>query len=97
MGRFPLTLSIDQKIRNYILHLKAQPETSIVHQALRISKHLHSNCQNMIIDDIRTKNDINLYVTKSRKAYVELWKARLENSKKSEFYKTLKNVYNCRQ
>ena len=53
--------------------------------------------QNNIIDDIRTKNDVNLYATKSRKTYVELWKNRLENSKKLEFYKTLKKEYNCEQ
>ena len=111
LGRFPLKLNIDQKLLNYILHLKAQPETTIVHQALRISKQLYSkrqNCfytnvtnllkqQNMTIDDLRTKNEVNLYVTKSRKAYIELWKNRLENSKKLEFYKTLKNDYNCEQ
>ena len=111
LGRFPLKLNIDQKILNYILHLKAQPEDTIVHQAFRISKQLHSKGQNgfytnvtnllkqqnNIIDDIRTKNDVNLYATKSRKTYVELWKNRLENSKKLEFYKTLKKEYNCEQ
>ena len=88
LGRFPMKLNIDQKTLNYILHLKEQPETTIVHQAFKISKQLHSknkNCfytnatnllgqHNMTIEELRTKNDVNVFVTKTRKTYVERWK-----------------------
>ena len=107
-----MKLNIDQKFVNYILHLKEQPETTMVHQAFKISKQLHSknkNCfytnatnllgqHNMTIEaELRTKNDVNVFVTKTRKTYVERWKNKLNNSKKLEFYKTLKQEYNCEQ
>ena len=111
MGRFPLKIDIDKKILNYILHLKAQPEDSIVNQAFKISKQLHSkdrnsfynnvmnllNFQNMTIDDILTKTDVNSYVTKAKESYIEHWKTKLENSNKLEFYKTFKSDFTCEQ
>ena len=106
-----MKLSIDQKILNYILHLKQQPETTIVHQAFNISKQLHSKnktCfyttainllsqQNTTIEGLRSKNDVNILVTKFRESYVKFWKNRLNNSKKLEFYETLKQEYTCEQ
>ena len=42
LGRYPLKIAIDQRILNYILHLKAQPESTLARQAFKISKQLHS-------------------------------------------------------
>ena len=105
LGRYPLKISIDQRVLNYILHLKAQPESTIVNQAFTISKQLHSKgqdsfytnitdtlrSQNITIDNILTKSDVNKYVTNTKTAYVNFFKNKLENSTKLEFYKTFKS------
>ena len=111
LGRFPLKIAIDQRILNYILHLKAQPENSIVNQAFKLSKQLHSKdrngfytnvtnllkSQNMTIDSISTKHNVNSYITKTKETYIDLWKNKIRNSTKLEFYNIFKTNYNCEQ
>ena len=109
LGRFTMKLSIDKNILNYILHLKQQPETTIVPQAFNISKHSkNKTCfyttainllsqQNTTIEGLRSKDDVNILVTKFRESYVKFWKNGLNNSKKLECYKTLKKEYTCEQ
>ena len=43
LGRFPLTVGINEKILDYIMYLFEKDEDSIVKQALLLSINLHSN------------------------------------------------------
>ena len=75
----PSKIAIEQRILNYI-HLKAQPESSLVRQAFKISKQLHSigkdgfytNTSNFLgkykltIDDISTTTDIVKVIASTR-------------------------------
>ena len=111
LGRYPLKLSTDKRILNYVLHLKSQPNSSIVNQAFIISKQLHNKgqnsfytnatnvliSQNMTIDNISTKFDINTYTTNAKTTYINFFKAKLENSTKLRFYNSFKSDHDCEQ
>ena len=51
----------------------------------------------MTIDNISTKHNVNSYITKTKETYIDLWKNKIRNSTKLEFYKIFKTNYNCEQ
>ena len=104
-----MKIAIDQRILNYILHLKAQPESTLARQAFKILKQLHSigkdgfyaNISNLLgkynltIDDISTKTDVAKVITSIRSTYIAYIRNKLEHSPKLDFYKNLKTDYSC--
>ena len=109
LGRLPLIVPINQKIMKYFVYLNNKNNSSIVKQALLMSKNLHSinnsgfysNFINMIeqyhstnVDLESFDNDtVKRYSTYMKEKYIYFWQHTVEHSKKLEFYKVFKDEY----
>ncbi len=85
LGRFPLLITIQRNIFNYLKHILQLPDDSIVRQALNIS----------IIPNISNIPNYNTTTLMSevKEKYVEFWKHKMSNSSKLSFLCSFKKDY----
>ena len=103
LGRLPLNLEIVKKIVNFYDHIEKQSDTSIVKQALLLSKQqqqqLQKTCYSSKLSDVLSHFSISINSSKSQiiskftKKYSEFWKNELHYSEKLDFFKFYKHDF----
>ena len=109
LGRFPLIISINNKILNYLNYLQEKDENSIVKQSLKISVNLYHSGQNSFYSSLKKMTDyydfpgfdcnllnkckIKQYVDLMQEKYISYWNHTLQHSQKLNFYYKIKTNF----
>ena len=105
-GRFPLNITINQKILKYLLYIQSKLEESLVKQAFFMSFGLHCNGKNSFHSHLMNMleyfklPDFNpglldmamakSYVSSMKQECISYWQNTLQHSPKLEFYRSFK-------
>ena len=106
LGRFPLNITINQKILKYILYIQSKDEESLVKQAFLMSFDLHCNGKNSFHSHLMNMSEyfklpdfnpdlldiamVKSYVSSMKQEYISYWQNTFQHSQKLEFYRSFK-------
>ena len=102
LGRFPLNITINQKILKYILYIQSKDEESFNKRAFLKSFDLHCNDKNSVHSHLMNMSEyfklsdfnpdlldiamVKSYVSSMKQEYTSFWQNNLQHSQKLEFY-----------
>ena len=85
LGRFPLNITINQKILKYILYIQSKDEQSLVKQAFLMSFDLHCNGKKKNFNrDLLDIAMVKSYVSSMKQEYISYWQNTVQRSQKLE-------------
>ena len=106
LGRFPLNITINQKILKYILYIQSKDEESLVKQAFLMSFDLHCNGKNSFHSHLMNMSEyfklpdfnpdlldiamVESYVSSMKQEYISYCQNTLQHSQKLECYRSFK-------
>ena len=106
LGRFPLNITINQKILKYILYIQSKDEESLVKQAFLMSFDLHCNGKNSFHSHLMNMSEyfklpdfnpdlldiamVKSYVSSMKQEYISYWQNTPQHSQKLEFCRSFK-------
>ena len=109
LGRFPLTIAINQRILNYLLYLQNKQPDSLVRQSFLISSDLHTTGKNSFHSNLMKLSEyfnfenfspdlldtakVKMFLRLMKQKYISYWQHTLQHSQKLEFYRSFKNEY----
>ena len=109
LGRFPLLITINQRILNYLLCFQNKQPDSFVRQSFLISSELHTAGKNSFYSNLMKISEyfnfgnfspelvdtakVTMFLQLMKQKYISYWQHTLQHSQKLEFYRSFKNEY----